>query len=110
MKFFKAADEIWKPGITAGTFFDGDYVLKTNFLLISPIDKAFHKSTGEVFSPLRDPILTICYYPHSVNLLIELLIQRKHIADDAVLLTLYPLEIAGKDVHSEFHEYIPPES
>ena len=45
-----------------------------------------------------------------MNLLIELLVQRKLVADDAVLLTLYPLEIAGKDVHSEFHEYIPPKS
>ena len=55
-QFFKAANEIWKPGVTAGTFIDGDYVLKTNFLLISPIDKAFHKSTGELFQVLRDPM------------------------------------------------------
>ena len=47
IQFFKAADEIWKPGITGGTFSDGDYVLKTNFLLISPIDKDYHKSVGK---------------------------------------------------------------
>lgn len=53
LQFFKAAEEIWKPGITAGTFSDGDYVLKTNFLLISPIDKSFQKSAGEVFQHFR---------------------------------------------------------
>ena len=47
---------------------------------------------------------------HSVNLLIELLVQRKLVSNDATLLTLLPLEIAGKDVQSEFHEYTPPES
>ena len=47
VQFFKAADELWKPGITAGAFSDGDYVLKTNFLLITPIDKDYHKSVGK---------------------------------------------------------------
>lgn len=56
MQFFNAADEIWKPGITAGTFSDGDYVLKTNFLLISPIDKAFHKSAGELINRCKKKV------------------------------------------------------
>ena len=47
MQFFKAATEIWKPGTTAGTFSDDMHVFKTNFLLVTAIDKAFHKSAGE---------------------------------------------------------------
>ena len=47
MQFFKAAAEIWKPGITAGTFSDDMHVFKTNFVLVTAIDKAFHKSAGE---------------------------------------------------------------
>ena len=47
MQFFEAADEVWKPGITVGAFESGDTVVTTDFLLISPIDKAFHKSTGK---------------------------------------------------------------
>ena len=47
---------------------------------------------------------------YSVNLLFELLIQQYHIANNAVLLTLYPLEIAGKDVHTDFMEYNPPKT
>ena len=45
-----------------------------------------------------------------VNLLFELLIQQDHIANNAVLLSLYPLEIAGKDVHTDFMEYTPPKT
>lgn len=47
MQFLKESRDIWWPGHSSGTFrHDRHPELETNFVLVSPIDKALHRTTG----------------------------------------------------------------
>ena len=51
---------------------------------------------------------SVCMYSYTVDLFLDLINQC--LAKDAVLLTLTPQTIGGKDVTDQFVEYIPRKS
>ena len=54
-------------------------------------------------------ILLLCHFP-SATLFLDYLANEGYLSDQALLLSVNPLKVGGRNVQNKFSKYVPPDS